>query len=93
MKPEAQPHPRQDSQQTKDAGGRPVPNGAMANLSLCTERRFHRLAPLTRVKVTPPTTSANAPAPFRGGVIGGYDIGVAWKLPNEAVRRAVNCPS
>ena len=45
---------------------------------------------LTRVKATPANDKRERLAPFRGGVIGGYDIGVAWKLPNEAVRRVVN---
>jgi hypothetical protein len=32
-------------------------------------------------------------APFRGGTIGGYDIGVTWRLDSEAERRVVIRPS
>ena len=31
MKPKAQPHPRQDSQQSKDRTGRPLPKGDRAD--------------------------------------------------------------
>ena len=93
MKPEAQPHPRQDSQQTKDAGGRPVPNGAMANSACGQNDGFTGLHPWRGQGYARKRQARTPLESFRGGVIGGYDIGAAWKLHSEAVRRVVNRPS
>ena len=59
MKPEAQPRPRQDSQQHKDALGRPPnPKGAMA--SSASPHEGIKGTPLAQARPLP-TTSGKAP--------------------------------
>lgn len=64
MKPEAQPRPRQNSRQDKDALGRTASNGDRAGSASPHEGCAD--SPADASQVNPPTTSENAPASLSG---------------------------